>query len=194
MSQTISPRDRGAKALLGICLAVLVLVADYSFAQSGLAVLAPISSALTVLGTWLSLSVAVVGLIVVLMRSRLSIPIRSSVIALMIVLGWTMHEGIVGIALPTAQTRAAAKLAEALAHPERIDFDPQVSETMRQEILSSRGADWKLRFANPMVLGYDFDFLARNGRLMGARVKPATTWNANERVWVFPEVGRTAER
>jgi len=104
--------------------------------------------------------------------------------------GWVMHTQILEHGRPIGERKAFDLLSLSIHDFQRIQFDSRLSAADRELILKSKASDWTLYFANPTIVGYDFNLATSDGRFLGVRVKPRTVWNANEKVWAFQEFAR----
>lgn len=189
-------RRKGVLKPLGLLAIVVLLVADFAFAKAGLPLLAPVSATISVPGTWVLICISSLGFIALIVRQSVSSNRRAINVG-----AWGLGACVVVCATylvilqfgsPFAETEATNRLAQAIANPGRLEFDPRIAEADRRAVLQSKPSDWHLYFSNPMFVGYDFNLPTRDGRYIGARVMPPTIWTSNERIWVFPEVSRVA--
>ena len=171
---------------------LLLLVVDWSLAESGFARFAPVSSAVSVLGVWvLAFSISVVLIFNRAfvdsgsMLKRITMALGTAVL----IIGGTaaLHAAILGLCRPRAEREAISELAACLAAHGPFTFDQMLSDQDHQFVLDSKSADWNLYYANPMFIGYDFRMSLADGRVLGARVSPQAFWADKRDVWIFAD-------
>jgi phosphate/sulfate permease len=165
----------------------------------GLPLFAPVSATITVLGTWVLIGIAALAFIVQVVRQSPAVGPRHALSVgawLFVAVGaaCAAYLLILQLGRPVAENQAMTKLANAIATPGLLDFDPRLTESDRRVVVQSKPSAWQLYFSSPMFIGYDFNLSTGDGRYIGARVTPSTIWSASERIWVFPEVSRSTDR
>lgn len=164
------------------------LIADGALAESGLPIFSPISSLISIVGTWLLIAIAVA-----VIAYQCAKHVEVSVVQLLMLMlglvasGWIAYMGIVSFASPIAISKAKNTLDIALRTASLLDFDERILPEERSRVSNSSSTNWTLHFASPMFTGFDFVLNQDESRPLGARVRPSTTWRRRDKVWVFPE-------